>query len=165
MNLALTRAQAAKEGFQSIVGTVAFGPSVAGEEAGPPLLDGGAYLRHHLGLVGGEPSVLLQLGQGILDLSFDTAPGGVRVRVVGRVKPPLRLDQPVTLVFEAAILRRKRPAAWHHGQQLLQQGRVPFFRLRLSEASKHAKSAKTRSPPRAKGGLLPSVRVDRINSA
>src|SRR2546422_2608406 len=104
MNLALTRAQAAKEGFQSVVGTVAFGPSVAGEEAGPPLLEGGAAMRGHLGLVGGVPSVLFQLGQEILDLLFDTAPGWVRLSVFGGGKPPLQLDQPVTLGFEAAIL-------------------------------------------------------------
>src|SRR6266540_4442597 len=165
MKLALTRAQAAKEGFQSVVGTIAFGPSVAGEEAGPPLREGGADRRDHLGLVGVVPSVLFQLGQEILDLSFDTAPGWVRRSVFEGVKPPLQLDQPVTVGFEAALLRRKRPAVLHHGQQLLQQGRVPCFRLRLSAAAKHAKSAKTRRPPRAKGGLLPSGRVDRINSA
>jgi hypothetical protein len=51
------------------------------------------------------------------------------------------------------------------GQELIQDRMAPFLRLRWSEASKRVRSSKTRSPPSANGGLLPSVRVVRIRSA
>jgi hypothetical protein len=94
-----------------------------------------------------------------------TTPRGPWLAIFGRVEPPLQLDQPVSLARETPILRSKWAAALDHGQQLCQEGMAPFSWLRCNEASSRAKSAKTRSPPRAKGGLLLSVRVDRSNSA
>jgi hypothetical protein len=69
------------------------------------------------------------------------------------------------LVFEVLIACGKSLAELNHGQQLLQERVPPFCRLRLSEASKRWRSSNTRSPPSAKGGLLASVKVLRINSA
>lgn len=165
MNLALAGAQPTKEGFQIVVGAVTFGPSVAGEEPWPALPESGVDMRDHLGLIGAVSGVRFQLRQKILDLAFDIALRGMGLTVFGRVEPSLQLDQPVPLALETAILRRKRSAPLDHGQQLSQDGMAPFFWLRLSEASKRVKSSKTRRPPRAKGGLLPSVKVARINSA
>jgi hypothetical protein len=69
------------------------------------------------------------------------------------------------LTFEPAILGLEGAATLDDIQELVQDRMAPFLRLRWSEASKRVRSSKTRSPPSAKGGLLPSVRVVRIRSA
>src|SRR3972149_4529567 len=141
MNLALAGAQATKEGFQVVVGAIPFGPSVARKEPRPALAEGGADMRDHLGLIGVVLGVLFQFSQEGLDLALDAEPCG------------------------APILGVKGGSGLNPRQELLQERVAPFFWLRRSEASKRPKSSKTRRPPRAKGGLLPSVSVDRINSA
>jgi hypothetical protein len=165
LNLALTGPQATEEGFQIIVGAVAFGPGVAGKEPRPALPEGRADVADHRGVFRMALYVLFQVRQKFLDLSLNMATGGVGLGVFVRIKPPLQLDHPPLLTFELPILTGKGLATLHHRQQDLQQRMAPLFRLRRSEASRRAKSSKTRRPPRAKGGLLPSVSVDRINSA
>jgi len=166
MDLPLTSPQAAEEGLQIIVGAVAFGPGVTGEEARPAVTEGGADMGNHRRILGMTLGMLLQLDQKVFDLLLDATRGWARLTlVVWGVKSSLQLDQPTALAFELPVLSRKPLAVLHHGQQLLQERMAPFFRLRRSEASKRAKSSNTRRPPRSKGGLLPSVSVERIKSA
>ena len=109
---------------------------------------------------------LLQLGQKVLDLVLDAAARRARLtRFIGRVEPSIQLDQPVALAAELPIVSREGAAALNHGPQLIPERMAPFFRLRWSEASKRVRSSNTRRPPKANGGLLPSVSVIRINSA
>ena len=165
VNLALACTQAATEGFQIVVGAVALGPAVARKEPRPALPEGGADMRDHLGVVGVVPGVLFQVRQEVLDLAFETAPRGAWLAIFRRGEPPLQLDQPVPLAPEMPRLRCKWVATLDHGHQLRQEGMAPFSWLRFREASSRAKSSKTRRPPRAKGGLLLSVRGDRSTSA
>jgi hypothetical protein len=167
MDLPLPRPQAAEEGLQIIVGAVAFGPGVTGEEARPAVAEGGTDMgNHHRRIFSMALGMLFQLGQKVFDLPLDAARSWARLTFfVGGVKASLQLDQPPALAFELPILSRKSLAVVHHGQQLLQERMAPFFRLRRSEASRRARSSNTRRPPRAKGGLLPSVSVERIKSA
>jgi hypothetical protein len=69
------------------------------------------------------------------------------------------------LTLETAVLSRERAATLDDGQELIQNRMAPFLRLRWREASKRVRSSNTRNPPKAKGGLLPSVSVVRIRSA
>jgi hypothetical protein len=165
LNLALAGPQTAKEGFQIIVGAVAFGPGIAGEEPRPALPEGRTDMGDHCRVFGMVLSVLFQVLQKFLDLLLNMATSGGRLGPFVRIKPPLQLDQPPLLAFELPILAGKGLTALHHCQQGVQQRMPPLLPLRWSEASKRAKSSQTRSPPRAKGGLLPSVSVDRISSA
>ena len=166
MNLPLARAETSEERFQFIVGAVAFRPSIAREQTRPALPKCGTDMCNHCGVAGMMLGMLFQLRQEGFDLVLDLATRGARLPFsLWRVKQAIQLHQPVTLAVEAPILRCKGLAALHHGQQLIQQRMPPFWRLRSSEASKRVKSSNTRRPPRAKGGLLPSVRVARINSA
>jgi len=166
MDLPLTSPQAAEEGLQSIVGPIAVGPSVTGEEARPALAEGGADMGNHRRIFGMAVGMVFQLAQKVFDLPLDAARGWTWLSfVVWRVKSSLQLDQPSAVAFELPVLSRKPLAVLHHNQQLVQERMAPFSRLRRSEASKRAKSSNTRRPPRAKGGLLPSVSVERIKSA
>ena len=166
MNLPLACAKTSEERFQFIVGAVAFRPSIAREQTRPSLPKGGRDMRHHRGVGGMVSGLLFQLRQEGFDLALDLATRGVRLPfTLGRVKQPIQLHQPVPLAVESPIRRRKGLAPLHHGQQLNQQRMPPFWRLRSSEVAKRVKSSNTRRPPRAKGGLLPSVSVARINSA
>ena len=141
VNLALAGAQATKEGFQLIVGPVAFRPSVARKEPGPALPEGGAEMRDHGGFVGMVLGILFQAGQEVLDLTLNVAPRGAWLAIVKRVKPALHLDQPVPLALEMPLRRRKCAAAANHGQEVIQERMAPFFRLRVSEASRRVKSS------------------------
>ena len=110
--------------------------------------------------------MVFQLGQKCFDVAFDLSAGGARLIVLlWRVQAPVQFDQPIPLTFELAILSLKGAETLDHRQELIQNRMAPFLRLRWREASKRVRYSKTRSPPSAKGGLLPSVRVDRIRSA
>jgi len=127
VNLALAGAQATKEGFQIVIGAVAFGPGVAGEEPRPTLPEGDADMGHHLGFVGMVLGVLFQFRQEVLDLTFDATPGWARLKVFGRIKAPIQFHQPVALALETPILPREGVATLDHGQQLVQERMAPFF--------------------------------------
>lgn len=99
-------------------------------------------MSDHLGLIRVVLGVLFQFGQIVLDLSLDTAPSWGRLSVVGRVKVPVQFHHPVAVAFESLVLRREGVVALNHGQQLIQKGMPPFFRLRWSEASRRARSSK-----------------------
>jgi hypothetical protein len=166
MDLPLAGPQPPKEGFQVIVGAVALRPGIALEQACPALAEARTDMGDHPSVLRTLPSVLFQLGQKLFDLALDLLTGRARLpRELRRVETPLQFHQPVPLAFEVVIACGKRVAELDHGQQLLQERVSPFCRLRVSEASKPWRSSNTRRPPSAKGGLLASVKVLRINSA
>lgn len=166
MNLTLPGPQPTKEGFQVIVGAVAFGPGITLEEPRPALAEGGADLSDHLRLGWTGLRLLLQLGQKLLDLALDLLAGRARLtRDFWRVETALQFHQPAPLTFKLSILGAKGAAELNHRHQLRQERMVPFLALRFRAESIRAKSSNTRRPPSAKGGLLASVRVLRINSA
>jgi len=166
LNLTLSGPQPPKEGFQVIVGAIALRPGIALEQARPALTEARADMSDHTGVMRTLPSMLFQLGQKLFDLTLDLLAGWARPALaVWGVETPLQFHQPVPLAFELPILRPKRVAEMDHRQQLRQEWMPPFLALRLREDSIRAKSSNTRRPPNAKGGLLASVRVLRINSA
>ena len=166
MNLALTSPQASEETFEVVVGAPAFGPGITGKESRPPLLEGGADVRHHLGIGRARLGVLLQLRQKVFDLPLDLTPRGRRlIGLLRGIQSAIQFDQPITLTLETAVLSRERAATLDDGQELIQNRMTPFLRLRWRDASKRVRSPNTRTPPKANGGLLPSVRVVRIRSA
>lgn len=166
LNLTLSGSQPTKEGFQVIVGTVAFGPGITLEESPPALAEGRADVADHLRLWWTGLRVLLQLGEKLLDLALDLLAGRARLPLdLWRVEAALEFHQPAPLTFKLSILRAKGAAELDHRQQLRQERMTPFLALRLSEDSIRAKSSNTRRPPSTNGGLLASVRVRRINSA
>jgi len=125
-----------------------------------------ADVRHCIRIFGTRLGVLLQLSQKLFDLAFDVSAGGTWLTgLLGGIQSPVQFDQPIPLTYELAILGLEGATTLDNGQELLQERMAPFLRLRRSEASNRAKSSKTRSPPSANGGLLPSVRVVRIRSA
>ena len=123
-------------------------------------------MRHRLRIFRTRLGIVFQLSQKCFDVAFDLSAGGAGLIVLlWRVQSPVQFDQPIPLTFELAILGVEGTATLNDGQELTQNRMPPFLRLRRREASKRVRSSKTRSPPSANGGLLPSVRVDRIRSA
>ena len=166
MNLSLARPQASEETFEVVVGSPAFGPGITGKESRPTLLERRADVRHHLSIRRARLGVLFQLSQKVFDVPLDlTARGAWLTGLLGRIEPAIQFDQPIALTLETAILRSERAATLDDGQELIQNRMPPFLRLRWREASRRVRSSNTRNPPRAKGGLRPSVRVVRIRSA
>ncbi len=107
-----------------------------------------------------------QSGQQLFNLSSDLWVGCTRLAVGLRwVQAPCQFHEPAAVAFELPIGGGKRRATLPHGHQPLQYWRVPFLRVRGSEAAKRAQSSNTRRPPRATGGVLPAVSVARIKSA
>ena len=101
----------------------------------------------------------------VTDVSLYRAARWAGSDVIVWIKESVQLRQPIALAFETAKLRSERAALLNYGQELIQKWVSPFFWLRPSEASIRVKSSKTRRPPSTNGGLLPSVSVERINSA
>lgn len=166
VNLSLARAQSSEERFEFIVRAVAFRPGIARKESRPALLKGVRDVRNDGSVRGMGLRVLGQLCQKLLDALLDLTSGRAWLPFVVRwIEPPFQFDQPAALALELSIARAERLATLHHGEQLLQARMPPFSRLRRSEASKRVKSSKTRRPPKAKGGLPSSVKVERIKSA
>jgi hypothetical protein len=166
VNLALASPQAPEETFEVIVGAPAFGPSIASKESRPALLERRADMRHRRRIFGVRLGMVFQLGQKFFDLAFDVAASWMWLTgLLWGVQSPIQFDQPTPLTLEPAILGLEGAATLNDGQELIQDWMAPFLRLRWSEASRRARSSNTRSPPNAKGGLLPSVRVVRIRSA
>ncbi len=166
MNLSLASPQASEETFEIVVGSPPFGPGITGKESRPPLLEGRADMRHHLGIGRARLGMLFQLGQKVFDVPLDlTARGAWLTGLLGRIQPALQFDQPIALTLETAVLSRERATTLNDDQELIQNRMAPFLRLRRRDASRRVRSSNTRNPPRANGGLLPSVRVVRIRSA
>ena len=125
-----------------------------------------AEVVDHGGVCGLAFGMLLQLRQEFPYVFLNATWRGARLTGnLWRVQSSLQLHQPAVLALELPIARGECATAVRHRQQLLEQRMPPFFWLRCREASKRAKSLKTRRPPNSKGGLLPSVSVLRIKSA
>ena len=166
MNLSLASLQASKETFEVVVGSPPFGPGITGKESRPTLLECRADVRHHLGICRMRLGVLFQLSQKVFDLPLDlTTRGAWLTDLLRGIQPAIQFDQPIALTLETAVLSRERAATLDDGQELIQNRMAPFLRLRWRDASRRVRSSNTRNPPKAKGGLLPSVRVVRIRSA
>ena len=166
MNLSLARPQASEETFEVVVGSPAFGPGITRKESRPTLLERRADVRHHLSICRARLGVLLQFRQKVFDLLLDlTARGASLTGLLRGIQPAIQFDQPIALTLETAVLSRERAATLDDGQEVIQNRMPPFLRLRWREASRRVRSSNTRNPPKAKGGLLPSVRVVRIRSA
>ena len=166
MNLSLASPQASEETFEVVVGSPTFGPGITGKESRPTLLECRADVRHHLGIGRARLGMLFQLSQKVFDVPLDlTARGGWLTGLLGRIQPAIQFDQPIALTLEAAVLSRERAATLDDGQELTQNRKTPFLRLRWRDACKRVRSSNTRNPPKANGGLLPSVCVVRIRSA
>lgn len=166
MNLSLASPQASEETFEVVVGSPPFGPGITGKESRPTLLECRADVRHHLGICRAHLGLLLQLRQKVFDLALDLTAGGTWLTGLLRgIQSAIQFDQPIALTFETAVLNGERAATLDNGQELIQNRMAPFLRLRWREASKRVRSSNTRKPPKANGGLLPSVRVVRIRSA
>ena len=166
MNLSLASPQASKETFEVVVGSPPFGPGITGKESRPTVLEGRADVRHHLGIGRARLGVLFQLSQKVFDVPLDlTARGAWLTGLLGRIAPAIQFDQPIALTLETAVLRSERAATLDGGQELIQNRMPPFLRLRWRDASRRVRSSNTRNPPKANGGVLPSVSVVRIRSA
>jgi len=127
LNLTLSGAQPAKEGFQVIIRAVALRPRVALEESCPALAEGRADPCDHPRVSRTALRVLLQLGQKLFDLTLNLLAGRAQLTLdLWRVETPLQFHQPVPLAFELLIAGGKSLVAVGHGQQLIQE-RVPPF--------------------------------------
>ncbi len=166
MNLALASPQASEETFDVVVRAPTFGPRIASKEPRSMLLERRADMCHHRRIFGAGLGMVFQLGQEVFDLALDVAASWLWLtRWLWGIQSPVQFDQPIPLTFELAILGLEGAATLDDGQEVLQDRMPPFLRLRWSEASNRVRSSNTRSPPSAKGGLLPSVSVVRIRSA
>ena len=166
MNLSLASPQASEEAFEIVVGSPTFGPGITGKESWPTLLECRADARHHFGIFRARLSLLFQFSQKVFDLPLDrTARGAWLTGLLRGIQSAIQFDQPIALTLETAVLKGEWAAMLDDDQELIQNRMAPFLRLRWRVASKRVRSSNTRSPPRTKGGLLPSVSVVRIRSA